>query len=77
VTVAVVDQFGNVLTGDSSDTVSIAIGTNPGGTLVVRVNTGVATFADLSIDLAGDGYTLHATADGLTGADSDPFNITM
>jgi hypothetical protein len=80
-TVAVVDQFGNVVTSDNADTVTLAIGTNPrcgtlSGTLTVTVSGGIATFNDLSIDQAGDGYTLHATTAGLTGANSDPFSIT-
>jgi hypothetical protein len=80
--VAVVDQFGNVVTADNSDTVTLAIGTNPGGgtlrgTRTVTVVNGVATFCDLSIDQAGDGYTLHATAGGsLPDIDSGPFRIT-
>jgi hypothetical protein len=40
------------------------------------VVNGIATFSDLSIDLAGAGYTLHASATGLTDADSGPFTIT-
>jgi hypothetical protein len=40
--------------------------------------SGVATFSDLSIDLAGAGYTLHArVGGGLPDLDSKPFNITM
>jgi hypothetical protein len=83
VKVAVVDQFGNVVTSDNSDTVTLSIGTNPSGgtlsgTLTVTVVNGVATFSDLSIDLAGDGYTLHATVGGaLPDIDSDPFTITL
>src|SRR5262249_30133833 len=55
VMVAVVDQFGNVLTDDNSDTVTLTIGTNPSGgmltgTLTVTVSGGIATFSDLSID---------------------------
>jgi hypothetical protein len=81
VTVAVVDQFGNVVTSDNSDTVTLAIGTSPSGgtlsgTLTVTVRGSIATFGDLSIDLAGDGYTLHATTAGLTAADSGAFRIT-
>ena len=81
VTVEVVDQFGNVVTSDNSDTVTLAIGSNPGGgtlsgTLTVTVSGGIATFSDLSIDLAGDGYTLHASTPGLTDADSAAFRIT-
>ena len=37
---------------------------------------GVATFSDLSIDKLGTGYTLRATATGLTQATSLAFNIT-
>jgi hypothetical protein len=78
----VVDQFGNLLTGDNTDMVTISIGTNPSGgtlsgTVTVTVVNGIATFDDLSIDLIGDGYTLAATVDGLTAAESDPFSITM
>jgi hypothetical protein len=82
VMVEVVDQFGNVVTSDNSDTVTVAIGNNPSGgtlsgTLTVTVSNGIASFGDLSIDLAGDGYTLHASADGLTAVDSNAFSITM
>jgi hypothetical protein len=81
VLVAVVDEFGNILTDDNSDTVTLAISTNPSGgtlsgTLTVTVVNGVATFSDLSIDLAGDGYSLEARISGLSSADSDFFNIT-
>jgi hypothetical protein len=81
VIVEVVDAFGNVVTSDNSDTVTLSIGTNPGcgtlsGTLTLTVVSGVATFSDLSIDLAGAGYTLHATTAGLTDADSAAFRIT-
>jgi hypothetical protein len=82
VTVAVVDQYGNVVTSDNSDTVTLRIGTNPSGgtlsgTLMVTVVNGVATFSDVSIDLAGDGYTLHATiGGGLPDIDSDAFSVT-
>jgi hypothetical protein len=82
VIVQVVDQFGKVVAGDNTDTITLSIGTNPGGgtlsgTLTVTVTSGVATFGDLSIDLPGKGYTLRATAGGsLPDIDSDPFNIT-
>jgi hypothetical protein len=78
--VAIVDQFGNVLTYDNTDTVTVAIGTNPSGgtlsgTLTVTVSGGVATFGDLSIDMAGSGYTLVASSSGLTGATSNSFAV--
>jgi hypothetical protein len=81
VIVEVVDQFGNVETSDNSDTITLSLGTNPSGgtlsgTVTVTVVNGVATFSDLSIDLAGMGYTLHATTVGLTDAESGAFRIT-
>jgi hypothetical protein len=81
--VEVVDAFGNVETGDSSDTVTLSLGSNPSGgtlsgTLSLTVVNGVATFSDLAIDLAGAGYTLHASiGGGLPDMDSNPFTITM
>jgi murein DD-endopeptidase MepM/ murein hydrolase activator NlpD len=81
VMVEVVDQFGNVLINDNTDTVTLTIGNNPSGgtltgTLTMTVTNGIATFSDLSIDVAGSGYTLHATIGGsLPDIDSDPFNI--
>jgi hypothetical protein len=83
VVAAVVDQFGNVETEDNSDTITLSLGVNPSGgtlsgTLTLSVVNGVATFSDLSIDLAGMGYNLHATIGGaLPDIDSNPFNITM
>jgi len=47
------------------------------GTTAQIPTNGVATFADLSIDQVGIGYTLRATADGLTGVTSNPFNVTI
>jgi hypothetical protein len=81
VVVAVVDAFGNVVTGDSGDAVTLSLGANPAGgtlsgTLTVTVTNGVATFSDLSINLAGSGYALHARAGGgLTDIDSNPFAV--
>jgi hypothetical protein len=83
VMVAVVDQYGNVETGDSSDMITLSIGVNPGGgtlsgTFTVTVVNGLATFGDLLIDMPGMGYTLHASIGGaLPDIDSNPFNITM
>jgi hypothetical protein len=81
VTVRVEDASNNVVTGDNSDQVTIAIGANPGdgtlsGALILTVHNGVATFSDLSIDKSGAGYTLSAASSGLTGATSNGFNIT-
>lgn len=64
-----------------SGNVTVVIGTNPvGGTLdgtrTVPAVGGVASFGDLRVNRAGNGYTLTATAFGATGATSAPFSIT-
>ena len=80
VTVAIEDAVGNIVTG-AANSVTIAIGTNPSagtlsGTLTAAATNGVATFSNLSIDLAGTGYTLSATATSLTNAVSNTFTVT-
>jgi hypothetical protein len=79
VTVEVLDTFGNLVVGDISQ-ISIAVGSNPGGTLsgttMQPASAGVASFNDLSIDKAGSGYTLFASSNGLTGVSSNGFDIT-
>jgi hypothetical protein len=79
VQVAIQDANGNVSTS-ASDSVFLTIGTNPGGAALTgakaKAVNGVATFSALSLDKAGTGYTLHASAGGLTGATSSAFNVT-
>ncbi|HEY8206637.1 MAG TPA: hypothetical protein VIG99_04085 [Myxococcaceae bacterium] len=80
VTVLVQDAAGNTITG-STATVTMTIGANPGGgtlggTTSVAAVAGVATFSTLSINAAGNGYTLQASSAGLTAATSNAFNIT-
>src|SRR5438874_13202029 len=72
VQVAVQDAQGNTVT-TATTSVTVAIGTNPAsgalsGTTTVAAVNGVATFSNLSIDTAGNGYTLTPSATGLTGA---------
>ena len=60
--------------------VTLALGANPGGatlggTLTVNAVQGVATFNNLTIDRVGTGYTLIASAPGLTGVTSQPFTV--
>jgi hypothetical protein len=84
VKVEIRDAFENLVT-DATDDVIIDIGNNPGipsagtlaGTTTVGAVAGVATFNDLSIDNLGIGYTLVVTSGSLTGATSDPFDITL
>ena len=77
--VAVEDAGGNVVT-TATNTVTLAIGTNPSsGTLsgcTGALNSGVTTFTGCIINNAGTGYTLVASASGLTPtATSTPFNV--
>lgn len=82
VQVAVLDATGNRATSFTGQ-VTIAIGHNGGavvpgtlsGTKTVNVVNGVATFADLSIDQLGNGYTLVVSTAGVVTAESAPFNI--
>jgi hypothetical protein len=81
VTVRVLDTFGNLVSSDNTDQVTVALGSNPGsgtlgGTTTVTVSGGVATFSGLSINNAGTGYTLTAASGSLTGATSASFNVT-
>ena len=73
------DGFGNTATGFTG-MVTVALGVNPsGGTLSgtthVAAANGVVSFADLTIDRPGTGYTLVATATSLTGSTSVAFDI--
>ncbi len=79
VTVRVVDGAGNTVT-TANNTVTVAIGTNPGGstlggTVSVAAVSGVATFGAVTLDRSGAGYTLTAAATGLTGATSAGFTV--
>ena len=84
VTVDVRDQFNNVVkTFTGNVTVAIAAGTGTAGAVLSGTKTfaavaGVATFNDLSINLAGSGnsaYRLSATTSGLSAATSNAFSI--
>jgi uncharacterized repeat protein (TIGR03803 family) len=79
VTVEVEDQFGNVVTTDSSN-VTVALATAPvggalGGPLTVAAVSGVATFSELWINQSGT-YSLDATDGTLTPATSNSFTVT-
>ena len=79
VRVAVQDASGNTVTS-ATNAVTIAIGANPSsgtlsGTLSVAAVNGVATFGNLSINNAGNGFTLTVASSGLTGLTSSTFNV--
>jgi hypothetical protein len=80
--VAVEDSAGDIVTSDSSSTVTLSItsGTGTAGAalsctpLALKVTAGVASFTGCSINDAGYGYQLHAVDGALTG-DSNPFDV--
>ncbi len=81
--VSVEDALGNVRTGDNATIVTLAIGNNPGSSVLSAttnpdtVAAGVADFGGtVSLNKTGTAYTLTAAAAGLTGATSSAFNIT-
>src|SRR2546422_1249264 len=81
VQVAVQDAQGNTVT-TAPTSITVAIGPYPAsgilsGTTTVAAVSGVATFSTLTIDKAGTGYTLTASATGLTGATSSAFNVVV
>ena len=75
VQVTAFDTLGNVATGFAANvTVGLtanASGGTLGGTTTVAAASGVATFADLSVNRAGTGYRLTASSGHLAGATSD------
>jgi len=79
VVVTVVDAAGTRVAG--ADTlITVALGANLsgaalGGTLTRHAVNGAATFADLTIDKAGTGYTLTATVAGLKPDTSATFDV--
>ncbi|MCC6573578.1 MAG: hypothetical protein IT462_07295 [Planctomycetes bacterium] len=79
--VQVRDAGGNLLPGFVGN-MDVAMGNNPTGAALsgmqsITVVGGVATFSDLSVNLAGTNYTLvFSISGGITGA-SAPFNITV
>jgi len=77
--VTVRDASGNTVTS-ATNAITIALGTNPGaaslgGTVTVNAVAGVAPFSTLNLSAVGTGYTLTATATGLTSATSNTFNV--
>ncbi len=79
VQVAIEDANGSIVAG-ATNPIVIAIGTNPGpgtlaGTPTGNPANGIATFSNLTINTIANGYTLTATAAGLTSATSTAFNV--
>src|SRR5512143_1550663 len=81
VQVTVMDAYGNTVVSDTRQ-VQVALGSNPGdgtlsGATTMAAVAGIATFLDLKVDGTAAGYTLVATATGLTGATSAPFGVPL
>ncbi len=79
--VQVQDTNGN-LVSTATNLISLALANNLSGatfsgTNPVNAVNGEATFSDISIDKAGNGYFLSASAPGLTPVGSGAFNITV
>ncbi len=79
VQVAVEDVNGNVVAGATN---SVTISTTPGsagigGTVTGTPVKGIVTFSNLTFSAAGIGYTLNASATGLTPAVSAAFNVIL
>jgi O-glycosyl hydrolase len=82
VTVQVLDHYGNVVTTDQTDLVTLSVastgvpGFTPASTTTATVHNGVATFNNLTLVAPGS-YTLSAVVAGsYTGPYSTPFTIT-
>src|SRR5216117_3177488 len=80
VQVTALDAAGNPVPSFTGS-VTVALGTNPGGstlsgTTTVAAANGVASFSPLTLDKTGTSYALIATAAGLNQATSSGFNIT-
>ena len=80
----VCDSVGNRVStvGPTAVTVALKAGSDSSGavlrgTTVQTTSGGVATFPDLSLNLAGWGYVLVATAPGLTAGLSAPFSVRL
>jgi len=81
VKVTVQDSFGNTVT-NSNAAITLSIQNNPSdgtlaGTLIKNAVNGIATFDNLSVNRASNGYTLRAVSGSLTAATSSTFNVTV
>ena len=78
-TVAAEDRFGELATGYTG-TVTLALANNPGaaaigGSVTVATVGGVATFAGLTLNKGGQGYTVQATSNGLSQATTNGIGV--
>jgi hypothetical protein len=79
--VAAIDTSSGVVDTSFNGVVTVALSTNPSGAVLSGTTTvsaigGIAFFLDLSVSLAGSGYTLAATSNTLGTVTSSGFTIT-
>jgi hypothetical protein len=77
--VAALDDEGRPATGFTG-AITLTLDENPGnarltGTTTVRARAGVATFSDVALDRAGEGYRLAASTADASSARSEPFDV--
>src|SRR5207244_12949888 len=77
----ILDVFGDIVP-TATNTVTVALGTNPNGatlfgTLTANAVGGIATFPDLRLDRPGTGYTLVASMSGAAEATSAQFAVGL
>jgi hypothetical protein len=80
VQVAIQDATGQIVV-TRTDPITLQIGANPGnatlgGQVTRNAVNGVATFSDLTLNQAGDNYTLVASTPQLPSANSAPFSVS-
>ena len=80
VEVSIQDALGSLVASATGE-VTVALGENPGGGMLVGTTTqstidGVASFSDLLVDRGGTGYTLVASSASATTATSASFDVT-
>jgi sugar lactone lactonase YvrE len=76
--VALQDSAGHTLSANSGTPITLTLGGQPGtlcGTLTQSTLNGVATFPDINVYEAGEGFTLTASAEGSTSVTSHAFSI--
>jgi hypothetical protein len=61
--------------GTNAGSGSFVVGGSPASSITVAAVNGVADFSPIIVNATGFGYTLQATADGLTSATSNTFNV--
>src|SRR5207253_2976098 len=80
VTVRAFDRFGNLATNDNTDNVTLLVATGPGGftvgsTTTVTVNSVVATFSNLILNLSRPDALPECGTGGITGPASSSFTV--